>query len=92
MQHPLCELCYQKDIIKEASDVHHIISPFSSEQGKQNPLYYAYDADNLISLCKECHSELHGNKLEETLYNIYYERKNKQGTAVKENTADNEMQ
>lgn len=72
--------------------MHHIISPFSSEQGKQNPLLYAYDADNLISLCKECHSELHGNKQEETLYDIYYERKIKQTTITEEDTGRDEMQ
>lgn len=71
--HPLCYMCQQKGIIKGGDQVHHLISPFQFQGLKRNEL--AYDADNLITLCSKCHSELHGQGKEATLQNIYYQRK-----------------
>lgn len=56
---PLCELCLSKDKITSAIDVHHKDS-FMNYKGLQR-LAKAYDLDNLMSVCKECHSYLHRN-------------------------------
>lgn len=71
---PLCEICLAKGIIKSGLDIHHIISPFSID-GRSNPDYYAYDPDNLLTVCKECLGTLHSEHKEATLYKIYYDRK-----------------
>ena len=55
--HPTCEICDARGIISLAVDVHHADS-VTNYDGEML-LYKAYDADNLVSLCKECHSWLH---------------------------------
>ena len=72
IQHPLCELCLQNGKTVAGEDVHHIISPFHQE----DTAYFAYNPNNLLTLCKQCHSYIHKEHLEETLYNIFYEREN----------------
>lgn len=47
--HPLCEKCQKNDLIVAAEEVHHIL-PLS--RGGDNK------ANNLISLCKSCHSRI----------------------------------
>lgn len=55
---PLCELCKEKGIIRTAEDIHHRVSFMSTEhQGERYAL--AYDYNNLMSLCKQCHQALH---------------------------------
>lgn len=49
--HSLCDTCYQKGIITVAKIVHHI-----DEDQRNN------DEDNLRSLCRDCHEQLHGRK------------------------------
>ena len=58
---PLCELCLQENKTVPAEDIHHIIS-FMSTDDPQQRLFLAYDYDNLMSLCKQCHQKIH-NKL-----------------------------
>lgn len=48
-EHPLCEMCKKQGRITPAEEVHHI-KPLS--QGG------THDDSNLMSLCKECHSEI----------------------------------
>lgn len=60
MQSPLCEICLAKGITKPAVDVHHVDS-FMNYSGTRQ-LQAAYNFDNLQSLCKECHSEVHKNR------------------------------
>ena len=47
--HPLCEMCKRQGRITPAEEVHHI-KPLS--QGG------THDENNLMSLCKECHSRI----------------------------------
>lgn len=54
---PTCEICDARGIISLAVDVHHADS-VTNYDGEML-LYKAYDADNLVSLCKECHAWLH---------------------------------
>ena len=48
-QYPLCEMCRQSGKVTPAEEVHHI-KPLS--QGG------THDENNLMSLCKECHSKI----------------------------------
>ena len=47
--HPVCELCERKNILKPVEEVHHIV-PLS--QGG------THREENLMSLCKSCHSKI----------------------------------
>jgi 5-methylcytosine-specific restriction protein A len=51
---PICEECLKKGKVTPTEEVHHII-PFEID----NDISLAYDFDNLISLCVECHKEAH---------------------------------
>ena len=53
MEHPFCELCFQRGIIVETEEVHHK-KPLS-EGG-------THDRSNLIALCKSCHSRIHAER------------------------------
>ena len=57
MANPLCQICLHRGIIKSSEDVHHDDS-FMNYTGNQR-IYKAYDFNNLISVCKSCHSFLH---------------------------------
>ena len=59
MKNPLCEMCLQKGKTTPAIDVHHKDS-FLNYEGNRR-LEVAYNYDNLLSVCKECHAELHRN-------------------------------
>lgn len=57
-EHPLCEKCLEQDIITPADHVHHIrefIQGITEEQRWQLLL----DPDNLQSLCKYHHQQIH---------------------------------
>lgn len=54
---PTCEICDARGIISLAVDVHHADSVTNYDGAML--LYKAYDAENLVSLCKECHAWLH---------------------------------
>ena len=57
--HPLCEECIKKNIVTPAQDVHHIKSPFT----KGNINYtLLLDMNNLESVCKVCHAEIHNKQ------------------------------
>jgi len=59
---PLCELCEEKGITRPAEDVHHIISFMKGhDRGEREELAYNYN--NLMSLCKECHQNIHNKRL-----------------------------
>jgi len=60
-QHPLCELCLKEDKVVPSVDVHHITS-FMSTTDHLKRIYLAYNPDNLMSLCKECHQKVHNSK------------------------------
>lgn len=50
LAHPYCEKCFEKGVMVQVEEVHHIL-PLS--QGG------SHDKDNLISLCKSCHARIH---------------------------------
>lgn len=58
---PLCELCEKDGKVTPAEDVHHIRSFMRTDDPVQRN-FLAYDFDNLMSLCKKCHQEIHNKK------------------------------
>ena len=58
---PICEMCEKKGIVRAAEDVHHIVS-FMKGKSRGEIEDLAYDFNNLMSLCKECHQNLHNKK------------------------------
>lgn len=60
MAHPLCQRCLEKGRIKEAQHIHHIQS-FMSVDDELRRKELAYDWDNLLSLCVECHNDIHNH-------------------------------
>lgn len=48
-EHPVCELCERKNILRPVEEVHHIVS--LSKGG-------THREENLMSLCKSCHSRI----------------------------------
>lgn len=62
-----CEMCEKKGIITVAEDVHHNKS-FTDGNTEDEMLDLFLDLNNLTSLCKKCHGEIHqktkNNKIE----------------------------
>ena len=50
--HPVCEMCFERGIIRETEEVHHRVP--LSEGG-------THEESNLIALCKSCHSSIHAS-------------------------------
>lgn len=53
---PLCERCKEEGKITPATDVHHKITWQDKGQEWRT---YAFDYENLMSLCEECHYAIH---------------------------------
>lgn len=62
-QHPFCEVCYANGVLVETEEVHH-----------KKPLREGgtHDEDNLIALCKSCHSRVHVQHLDRFRKNREY--------------------
>lgn len=58
---PLCEMCLKENKIVPAEDIHHIVSFMSTDDRVQRN-FLAYNYDNLMSLCKQCHQRAHNSK------------------------------
>lgn len=56
---PLCEKCLEKGTVRAAENVHHKRSPFIAGEINYSLLL---DPDNLQSLCRECHAEIHNRE------------------------------
>lgn len=56
--HPLCESCLEQGKFTPSVDIHHIIS-FMSTNDPLKRKYLAFDYNNLMALCKECHQKIH---------------------------------
>lgn len=55
---PLCEMCLAKGRITPVDDVHHKTSFMSTDDSVRRN-FLAYDYDNLMSVCDECHQKIH---------------------------------
>ena len=58
---PICEICLQKGIITPADEIHHRVSFMSVPAGSERTAL-AFDYDNLMSLCRSCHQQLHSER------------------------------
>lgn len=58
---PLCEMCLKEGKTVTAEDIHHITSFMSTNDPEQRS-FLAYDYNNLMSLCKQCHQKIHNSK------------------------------
>lgn len=59
--HPLDELSLLSDVVEAAEDVHHLVSPFEYGRNEAEKVALLLNPDNLISLTKLHHGQIHGN-------------------------------
>lgn len=64
MKNALCEICLLEGRTTLAEDVHHAESFLDVSEDRM--LAVAYDSNNLISVCKACHSRCHTGDLSGT--------------------------
>lgn len=57
-EHPMCELCEQKGRTTLATEVHHV-TPVEFGLNNDQKKELMFNAGNLMSLCHQCHVELH---------------------------------
>ena len=62
----LCQRCLEKGIVKQAEEVHHI-TPLSTYIDDADLHELLTDTNNCISLCRECHKEIHKEMKEKGL-------------------------
>lgn len=62
---PLCQVCQMEGRIKLAEEVHHL-HPFPLGHTDAERKALAFDASNIISLCKNCHWRCHHGDLSGT--------------------------
>lgn len=55
---PLCEECLKIGKTTPTALVHHI-KPWQLGQSEEERDYLQFDYDNLLSVCHECHNEIH---------------------------------
>lgn len=60
--HPLCEVCLFKGRSVPAEEVHHRI-PFSQGETMEEKYELLLDPDNLQSVCRKCHMDIHNHKV-----------------------------
>ena len=58
---PLCEVCLMRGKVVPGEDVHHLRS-FTKMEGNEK-IDAIHDYDNLITLCKACHRDIHHGAL-----------------------------
>lgn len=58
-EHAICQECLSKGRITPATSVHHIKSPFINNEINY---YLLLDYTNLMSLCHECHGNIHAKE------------------------------
>ena len=59
MERPLCENCLKKGIIKPMEECHHRLSPFQKGITEEEKYRRAFDENNIVCLCKDCHIAEH---------------------------------
>lgn len=61
-EHPLCEICVMEGKTTLGEDIHHVHS-FMDAKDIYERDRLAFDSNNLITVCKICHSRLHNGDL-----------------------------
>ena len=57
-RNPLCEQCLKVGRVRVATEVHHVV-PVETGRTDAAMTSLAYDYTNLMSLCHDCHREIH---------------------------------
>lgn len=57
-RHPVCEKCEENGRTRLATCVHHII-PVEDAKDAETMESLAFDGNNLMALCSECHDHIH---------------------------------
>lgn len=60
MLSPICQKCLEIGVVKTATDVHHVNSPFVDGLSDIERLGRLLDPNNLMALCQQCHGHIHG--------------------------------
>lgn len=63
MKYPLCQDCLKEGKITPTEEVHHLKSPFRRGLSPEEKYRLAYDENNLVCLCRECHIKRHHPEL-----------------------------
>lgn len=58
IDHPLCECCLKKGKVTTATEIHHC-TPFLTGKSDEQRWTLLLNTDNLMSVCSQCHDELH---------------------------------
>lgn len=58
-KYPLCQDCLKEGRITPTSEIHHIKSPFVIGLTEEEKARRAYDENNLVALCRDCHIKRH---------------------------------
>lgn len=66
---PLCEQCVGEDRITPATEVHHV-TPVESVPTVEQMEALMYDYNNLMSLCHDCHKEVHAAMFSHSKENV----------------------
>ena len=66
---PLCEYCKSKNKITPATEVHHV-TPVESVTTLEQMEILMFDYNNLMSMCPECHNEIHAEIFSHTKDNV----------------------
>lgn len=85
MHHPLCQVCELEQNVKLGEHIHHLISFVEYEGNYRKQV--AYDPNNLITVCIECHNRIHNGDLRgcislediENKINLYKKQKQDNG-------------
>lgn len=62
-QNPVCECCLKRGRVADTEDIHHIIS-FVGVRNEEERYRLAYDIDNLLAVCKQCHAAIHAGVMD----------------------------
>lgn len=66
MTHPVCEVCERNGKVTPAAEVHHK-RPFMEAPEGYERYALAFDVGNLMSVCEQCHHDLHRAMRERSL-------------------------
>lgn len=58
-KYPLCQMCLKEGRITPTQEVHHKLSPFQKGITQEEKERRAYDENNLMCLCQDCHIKIH---------------------------------
>ena len=57
--HPLCQKCLEQGKLTPTTEVHHRLSPFQRGITEEEKERRAFDENNLMCLCRDCHIKEH---------------------------------